>query len=190
MSPDFSQKTNHRSEGVDATCHYLICGVQGDFTQGLVDSPPRTVWTRELKVSSRTIVTCQNLTTYCSLRACPTHQSFTNEGFGSAQGQASALHSQLVFRRVHSTLTNTPALQDADIAHRIPTGELRAVAFGLISDRLALIPQRYLLWMGSDQEKTFGPTICGLVEKLGPDRVTLWDSKQRGWTFFCCLASG
>lgn len=35
--------------------------------------------------------------------------------------------------------------------------------------------------MGSDQEKTFGPTIAGLIHNnLGPERVTLWDSKQRG----------
>lgn len=40
--------------------------------------------------------------------------------------------------------------------------------------------RRYLIWIGSDQEKTFGPTISGLVQSLGPDRVTLWDSKKRG----------
>lgn len=27
----------------------MICGVQGDFTKALVDDPPKTVWTRELK---------------------------------------------------------------------------------------------------------------------------------------------
>lgn len=37
------------SEGRKAPCHYMICGVQGDFTKGLVDNPPKTVWTRELK---------------------------------------------------------------------------------------------------------------------------------------------
>jgi hypothetical protein len=40
---------------------------------------------------------------------------------------------------------------------------------------------RYLIWIGSDQEKTFGPTISGPIHRtLGPERVTLWDSKQRG----------
>lgn len=40
---------------------------------------------------------------------------------------------------------------------------------------------RYLIWIGSDQEKTFGPTISGLIhDNLGPERVTLWDSKKRG----------
>lgn len=37
-------------EGKDSKEHYLICGVQGDFTKGLVDNPPTHVWTRELKV--------------------------------------------------------------------------------------------------------------------------------------------
>ncbi|KAK0460929.1 uncharacterized protein EV420DRAFT_1640436 [Desarmillaria tabescens] len=39
----------------------------------------------------------------------------------------------------------------------------------------------YLIWIGSDQEKTFGPTISGLIHKhLGPERSILWDSKKRG----------
>lgn len=37
------------SEGTHAKYHYLICGVQGDFTRSLVNDPPRTLWTRELK---------------------------------------------------------------------------------------------------------------------------------------------
>ena len=43
------------SEGVHAKEHYLICGVQGDFTQSLVDKPPTHLWTRQLKVSSHLI---------------------------------------------------------------------------------------------------------------------------------------
>jgi hypothetical protein len=43
------------------------------------------------------------------------------------------------------------------------------------------VDYRHLIWIGSDQEKTFGPTISGLIHRnLGPDRVTLWDSKKRG----------
>ena len=38
------------SEGKHAKHHYLICGVQGDFTKGLVDNPPTHLWTRQLKV--------------------------------------------------------------------------------------------------------------------------------------------
>jgi len=37
------------SEGRKATHHYMICGVQGDFTRNLVANPPKTVWTRQLK---------------------------------------------------------------------------------------------------------------------------------------------
>lgn len=37
------------SEGRKSPHHYMICGVQGDFTKSLVDDPPKTVWTRELK---------------------------------------------------------------------------------------------------------------------------------------------
>ena len=42
-------------------------------------------------------------------------------------------------------------------------------------------PNWYLIWIGSDQEKTFGPTISGLIHRhLEPERLCLWDSKQRG----------
>ncbi len=35
--------------------------------------------------------------------------------------------------------------------------------------------------LGSDQEKTFGPTISGLIHRhIGPERLLLWDSKLRG----------
>ena len=35
--------------------------------------------------------------------------------------------------------------------------------------------------LGSDQEKTFGPTISGLIHRhVGPERLLLWDSKTRG----------
>jgi hypothetical protein len=37
------------SQGRKSDCHYMICGVQGDFTKNLVKNPPKTVWTRELK---------------------------------------------------------------------------------------------------------------------------------------------
>lgn len=44
---------------------------------------------------------------------------------------------------------------------------------------------RYLIWIGSDQEKTFGPTISGLIHRhLEPERVCLWDSKARGKSLF------
>lgn len=40
----------HIREGQHAKEHYLICGVQGDFTQSLVKDPPTHLWTRQLKV--------------------------------------------------------------------------------------------------------------------------------------------
>lgn len=36
-------------------------------------------------------------------------------------------------------------------------------------------------YVGSDQEKTFGPTISGLIHRhIEPERLLLWDSKARG----------
>ncbi|PBP28486.1 hypothetical protein BUE80_DR000616 [Diplocarpon rosae] len=37
------------SEGRKSPYHYMICGVQGDFTKNLVANPPQSVWTRQLK---------------------------------------------------------------------------------------------------------------------------------------------
>ena len=65
----YSHTSKFFSEGTHAKYHYMICGVQGkipisrlviafltvglagDFTRSLVNDPPRTLWTRELKVS-------------------------------------------------------------------------------------------------------------------------------------------
>jgi hypothetical protein len=39
----------------------------------------------------------------------------------------------------------------------------------------------HLCFLGSSQEKTFGPTISGLIKKnIEPERLMLWDSKERG----------
>jgi len=36
-------------------------------------------------------------------------------------------------------------------------------------------------YLGSNQEKTFGPTISGLIFRhIGPERCLLWDSKREG----------
>jgi hypothetical protein len=41
--------------------------------------------------------------------------------------------------------------------------------------------RRFLIWIGSDQEKTFGPTITSLIyNNIPPERMILWDSKKRG----------
>ncbi|TFK74013.1 hypothetical protein BDN72DRAFT_854377 [Pluteus cervinus] len=112
------------SEGIKSKEHYLICGVQGDFTRGLVQDPPRHLWTRELKFAG-----VSNTSTLYrrGIRVC------TGTGLGAA---------------LSTCLQST---------------------------------EWYLIWIGSDQEKTFGPTISGLIHKhLGPERLTLWDSKARG----------
>jgi len=44
------------SEGRKSGCHYMICGVQGDFTKELVMNPPKTVWTREMKFGELTFL--------------------------------------------------------------------------------------------------------------------------------------
>ncbi|KAJ7702714.1 hypothetical protein B0H17DRAFT_1167086 [Mycena rosella] len=107
------------SEGTHAKYHYMIAGVQGDFTKRLVNDPPKMLWTRELKFAG-----VSNTSTLYTrgIRIC------TGTGIGAAL----------------STCLQSP------------------------------------YWC-SDQEKTFGPTINGLIARhMGAERVTLWDSKQRG----------
>ncbi|KAF1843597.1 uncharacterized protein K460DRAFT_288688 [Cucurbitaria berberidis CBS 394.84] len=112
------------SEGTKATHHYMICGVQGDFTKDLVTNPPKTLWTRELKFA----------------------------GVG---------HASAMFKR----------------GIRICTG----TGIGAALSTCIQSPNWFLIWIGSDQEKTFGPTITGLIRKhIEPERMILWDSKKRG----------
>ncbi|KAE9408745.1 hypothetical protein BT96DRAFT_873394 [Gymnopus androsaceus JB14] len=111
------------SEGVNSNCHYLICGVQGDFTKGLVENPPTRIWTRQLKVAG---------------------------------------------------VSNTSNLYKRGI--RICTG----TGLGAALSTCLQSPDWYLIWIGSDQEKTFGPTISGLIHNNLEGRVTLWDSKKEG----------
>ncbi|KAF2636249.1 hypothetical protein P280DRAFT_460074 [Massarina eburnea CBS 473.64] len=104
--------------------HYMICGVQGDFTKDLVKNPPKTVWTRELKFA----------------------------GVG---------HASAMFKR----------------GIRICTG----TGIGAALSTCIQSPNWFLIWIGSDQERTFGPTITGLIHKhIEPERMILWDSKKRG----------
>ncbi|KAH8983546.1 hypothetical protein EDB86DRAFT_2811455 [Lactarius hatsudake] len=112
------------SEGTHAKYHYMICGVQGDFTRSLVNDPPRTLWTRELKFAG---------------------------------------------------VSNTSTLYKRGV--RICTG----TGIGAALSTCIQSPHWYLIWIGSDQEKTFGPTISGLIHRhIGPERLLLWDSKLRG----------
>ncbi|KAI0776316.1 hypothetical protein BD413DRAFT_265362 [Trametes elegans] len=112
------------SEGPHAKYHYLICGVQGDFTRSLVDEPPTHLWTRQLKF-------------------------------------AGVSHSSTLYKRGIRVCTGT--------------------GLGAALSTCLQNPDWYLIWIGSEQEKTFGPTISGLIYRhLWPDRVCIWDSKARG----------
>ncbi|KAF9009340.1 hypothetical protein BDQ17DRAFT_1421532 [Cyathus striatus] len=112
------------SEGKHAEYHYMIAGVQGDFTRSLVQNPPKTLWTRELKFAG---------------------------------------------------VSNTSTLYKRGI--RVCTG----TGIGAALSTCLQSPYWYLIWIGSEQEKTFGPTISGLIHKhIGPERLLLWDSKARG----------
>lgn len=51
------------SEGRKSPYHYMICGVQGDFTKDLVTNPPKTVWTRELKFGTLVLLSLNWLLT-------------------------------------------------------------------------------------------------------------------------------
>ncbi|KAH5078261.1 hypothetical protein HBI73_170580 [Parastagonospora nodorum] len=112
------------SPGRKSTHHYMICGVQGDFTKNLVTNPPKTVWTRELKFAG--------------------------------VGHASAMFTRGI---------------------RICTG----TGIGAALSTCIQSPNWFLIWIGSDQERTFGPTITGMIKKhIEPERMILWDSKKRG----------
>ncbi|KAF9073580.1 hypothetical protein BDP27DRAFT_1215721 [Rhodocollybia butyracea] len=111
------------SEGVNAKHHYLICGVQGDFTKSLVQDQPTHIWTRQLKFAG---------------------------------------------------VSNTSTLYKRGI--RICTG----TGLGAALSTCLQSPDWYLIWIGSDQEKTFGSTISGLIHNNLEGRVTLWDSRKQG----------
>ncbi|KAG8793830.1 hypothetical protein FRC12_001460 [Ceratobasidium sp. 428] len=112
------------SEGTHSPYHYMVCGVQGDFTRGLVEDPPKYLWTRELKFAG---------------------------------------------------VSNTSTLYRRGIRICTGTGIGAALSTCLQSD------QWFLIWIGSDQEKTFGKTISGLIEMhIPPERRILWDSKKGG----------
>ncbi|KAF5357357.1 hypothetical protein D9758_005881 [Tetrapyrgos nigripes] len=107
------------SEGKHAKYHYMIAGVQGDFTRRLVNDPPKTLWTRQVKFAG---------------------------------------------------VSNTSTLYHRGI--RICTG----TGIGAALSTCLQSPNWFLIWIGSDQEKTFGPTISGLIHRhVGPERLILWD---------------
>ncbi|EKM82963.1 hypothetical protein AGABI1DRAFT_111490 [Agaricus bisporus var. burnettii JB137-S8] len=112
------------SEGKKSGCHYMVAGVQGDFTKSLVNDPPTHLWTRELKIAA---ISNSSKLYKRGIRVC------TGTGIGA--GLSTCLQS----------------------------------------------PNWYLIWIGSDQLKTFGPTIAGLIrDGIEPERVTLYDTRVEG----------
>ncbi|KAF8270331.1 hypothetical protein EI94DRAFT_1698848 [Lactarius quietus] len=102
----------------------------GDFTRGLVNDLPRTLWTRELKFAG--------------------------------VSNTSTLYKRGV--RIHGHRLYT--------VHLPPITPLQGNPPSSSSLPLDL---------GSDREKTFGPTITGLIHRnISPERPRLWDSKLRG----------
>jgi hypothetical protein len=120
------------SEGPHAKYHFMICGVQGelflrfmwyldsqkllgkgDFTRGLVNDPPRTLWTRELKVSGLLVITpCPaDCNAFHSSQVYRTLPHSTNVAFGYAQVPVLAprcqLASSLLIGEVYSGLHMT-----------------------------------------------------------------------------------
>jgi hypothetical protein len=132
------------SEGRNSPHHYMICGVQGDFTKNLVANPPKTVWTRELKFGTSDPISHSS--------AKKLHTKNTTAGVG---------HASAMFKR----------------GIRICTG----TGIGAALSTCIQSPNWFLIWIGSDQERTFGPTISGLIHNnIPPERMILWDSKKRG----------
>ncbi|CAE6385772.1 unnamed protein product [Rhizoctonia solani] len=112
------------SEGTHSPYHYMVCGVQGDFTRGLVEDPPKYIWTRELKFAG---------------------------------------------------VSNTSTLYRRGI--RVCTG----TGIGAALSTCIQNEGWFLIWIGSDQEKTFGKTISNMIEQhIPPERRILWDSKKVG----------
>ncbi|MAD81434.1 MAG: hypothetical protein CL912_00590 [Deltaproteobacteria bacterium] len=66
-------------------------------------------------------------------------------------------------------------------ASKIPTGNYRLPYSPPHQTYHLTICDRFLIWIGSDQERTFGPTISRLIhDNIEPERMILWDSKKRG----------
>lgn len=53
------------SEGIESNTHYIIAGVQGDWTRGLVSDPPTHLWTREMKVSTPFCLVLRSFSPHC-----------------------------------------------------------------------------------------------------------------------------
>ncbi|KIP03418.1 hypothetical protein PHLGIDRAFT_26137 [Phlebiopsis gigantea 11061_1 CR5-6] len=100
------------SEGIESNAHYIIAGVQGDWTRGLVSDPPKFLYTREMKFAG-----------------LPYLAHFFRRGIAICTGSG-----------IGAVLSTTVQLDNW-----------------------------FLIWIGSDMEKSFGP-----------ERYILFDTKKEG----------
>lgn len=112
------------SEGVKSKTHYIIAGVQGDWTRGLVADPPKYLYTREMKFAG--------LPYLCHL-----------------------------YRRGIAICTGS--------------------GIGAVLSTCAQLDNWFLIWIGSDMEKTFGPVLFDMIHRTIPkERYILFDTKLAG----------
>ncbi|EKM53357.1 uncharacterized protein PHACADRAFT_259674 [Phanerochaete carnosa HHB-10118-sp] len=112
------------SEGVESRAHYIIAGVQGDWTRGLVADPPGRLWTREMKFAG--------LPYLCHL-----------------------------YRRGIAICTGS--------------------GIGAVLSTCVQLDNWFLIWIGSDMEKTFGPVLFDMIHRRIPkERYILFDTKIAG----------
>lgn len=112
------------SEGVESNAHYIIAGVQGDWTRGLVADPPKHLYTREMKFAG--------LPYLCHF-----------------------------FRRGIAICTGS--------------------GIGAVLSTCLQLDNWFLIWIGSDMEKTFGPVLFDMIHrKIPKERYILFDTKKEG----------
>ena len=129
------------SEGIESGCHYIIAGVQGDWTRGLVSDPPKTLWTREMKVIAHMISATVFLTPRPQFAGLPYLAHFYRRGIAICTGSG-----------IGAVLSTTVQLDNW-----------------------------FLIWIGSDMEKTFGPVLFDMIARTMPkERYILFDTKKEG----------
>lgn len=148
------------SEGRHSPYHYMVCGVQGDFTKSLVANPPTKIWTRELKFG----MSC--------LRGISWYRLYWHcvAGIG---------HASAMFKRGIRVCTGTGI--GAALSTCIQSKNWYEYLNTLPTPTYTNSHPRFLIWIGSDQLSTFGTTISRLIhDNIEPDRMILWDTKERG----------
>lgn len=131
------------SEGVESNAHYIIAGVQGDWTRALVADPPTHLYTREMKVS--------------------------------------LLQSRLPEINVLTSLWQFAGLPYLCHLYRRGIAICTGSGIGAVLSTCAQLDNWFLIWIGSDMEKTFGPVLFDMVHRTIPkERYILYDTKKEG----------